>query len=240
MKKNIIIFSALILGIFFQSCQQEGIRASSEIVSSEYDFSDFKNLDIANDFKAYVTFSDTEESISVEVNENLLEHVIVEVNEETLEVRLKNNINIRGNETLHVYISTAVIKDFEASGDAEIYLTNELATETVSIKLSGDSKFDGPLETTSLSAELKGDSYLTLTGSTDYLDINLSGDSEIERYGFIVKDLKIDLQGDSKGYLTVSESIDVKARGDSYLYYKGDAEIINEDLSGDSRLIKED
>lgn len=240
MKKSIIIISTLILGIFLQACDKEIIKPSSEIVTKEYDFSKFTSLDVANDFKVYVNFSDEAEKVSVEVNENLMEHVVVGMNNGILEIRLKNNVNINGKETLNAYVSAAMINDFQASGDVEIFLQDKLATKNVSIKLSGDSKFDGVLETTSLNANLKGDSYLTLVGSADSLDINLSGDSKIERYDFTVKNLKIDLKGDSEGYLSVTESIDIKARGDSNLYYKGDATIINEDLSGDSKLIKED
>lgn len=240
MKKNIIIISTLFLGIFFQACINETIKPSSVITTKEYDFSNFTSLDVSNDFKVYVSFSDDEEKVSIEVNENLLEHVVVELNNSNLEIRLKNNLNIRGNETLNAYVTTSAIADFQASGDAEIYLNNKLISDNTSIKLSGDSRFDGILETTNLDANIKGDSYLKLVGFTDNLDINLSGDSKIERYGFSVKSLKIDLKGDSEGYLTVTESIDIKATGDSKFHYKGDATIVREDLSGDSKLVKED
>lgn len=240
MKKSIIIISTIILGFFLQGCIKETIKPSSEIVTEVYDFNNFTSLDVSNDFKVYVNFSEAEENVSIEVNENLKEHVIVEINNGVLEIALKGNLNISGKETLNAYVSTAIINDFEASGDVEIFLQDKLVTENVSINLSGDSKLDGVIEATTMNSNLKGDSYLTLDGTIDDLEINLSGDSKIERYGFTVKNLKIELKGDSEGYLSVTESIDVKASGDSKLHYKGGATIINENLSGDSKLIKAD
>lgn len=240
MKKSLFIISLLIAGIFFQSCDKETITPSSEIATTEYDFSNFTSLDVSNDFKVYVNFSDDADKVSIEVNDNLKEHVVVEMNDGILKIRLKGNLNILGKETLNAYITTAVIDDFQASGDVEIYLNDPLDSEKVSISLSGDSKFEGVLETPTLNADLDGDSYLNLIGSTDDLDIDLSGDSKIEGYDFMVKNLKIDLNGDSEGFLTVTESIDIKASGDSDLHYKGEATIISENLSGDSKLIKED
>lgn len=240
MKQQLLIISTLIFGIFFQSCDIEKINPSSEIGTKTYDLDSFTSLDIANDFKVYVNFSDEEEKVSIQVNEDLEKHVLVEVNDGVLEIRLKDNLSIIGNKTLNAFISAPLINDFQASGDVEIYLNDKLATENVSIKLSGDSTFDGVLEAKTLDANLRGDSYLKLIGSADNLDIELRGDSKIERYGFSVKKLKIDLKGDSEGYLSVTESIEVTASGDSNLYYKGAATIIKEDISGDSKLIKVD
>lgn len=240
MKKQLIIISTLILGIFFQSCEIEKINPSSEIGTKTYDFDSFTSLDISNDFKVYVNFSEDAEKVSIEVNEDLEKHVLVEVNDGVLEIRLKDNLSIIGDKTLNAFISAPLINDFQASGDVEIYLNDKLATENVTIKLSGDSTFDGVIEATTVNANLQGDSYLKLVGSTDNLDIDLRGDSKVERYGFTVQKLKINLKGDSEGYLNVTESIDVTASGDSNLYYKGDANIIGENLSGDSKLIKVD
>ncbi len=239
MKKSLIIITSLILAIFTQSCNKETIKPSSNIVTKQYDYTSFTSINVSDDFIVNITFSETEEKVAIQVNENLEEHLEVKMNNGTLEIGLKNNISINGNETLIATISTAMINNFKASQDSEIFLQNELATENVSINLSGDSKMDGILETTTTNANLAEDSYLKLVGSTDNFEINLSDDSKVKDYGLTVKNLTINLSGDSEGYLTVTESIDVKASGDSELHYKGDATIISQALSGDSRLINE-
>jgi len=48
------------------SCDKEYIRASNEISIKFIDVSDFTKLEIANDFNAYITFSDTKGKIKIE------------------------------------------------------------------------------------------------------------------------------------------------------------------------------
>lgn len=199
MKKYTFLTIALLFGILFQSYSQHVIKPSGEIITKEYDFTGFTALNISNDFKAYVTFTDEGEKVSIEADDNLQEHIYVEMDGNTLKIRFKNNFNIRGKETLKAYISVKMINDFVASADSEIYLENKLETNFVKIKLSGDSKFEGALE---------------------------------------IKEVDIDLKGDSEAYLTVIESINVKASGDSKLSYKGNAKVNNKQIIGDSELVK--
>lgn len=238
MRSSILLIIAILFSL--QSCDYERVNASGEVTTVEHIFTDFTGIDISSDFKAFITITESEESISIEADDNLHEHIVVELNGTILEIRLKNNTCIKGNETLNAYISSDMLTSFEASGDSEIFLENELQAEDVTIELSGDSKFDGLLTVTDLDVELRGDSKILLVGSTDKLEATAKGDSKIENFGFSVNKLEIDLSGDSEAYLTVHETIDISASGDSKLFYKGDASIVRQNLSGDSEIVNLD
>jgi hypothetical protein len=238
--QSLFILLLLCLGLSFYSCDVESIKASGDVTVETYNYTDFDGIDICCDMKAYITFSNSEEFIEIEADDNLHEHIVVELSGTTLVVRVKDNTRIRGNETMNVYITASSLTYFEASGDAEIYLENELTGEKVDIEVTGDSKFTGALEVESMDAELKGDSEMRITGSTLKLDAELIGDSKLENFDFVVEDLEIELAGDSEAYLTVTNSIDVEATGDSRLVYKGDAMVTRQRLTGDSELIKID
>ncbi len=224
--------------IFQTSCISESIRASDEVSTISYAFSEYDALEISNDFNAFIRFSDAEEKIEVEANDNLHQHIIVKMINGKLSVKLKNSINVRGQEVLNLYITTNNIIDFEASGDSKITLQDELITPNINIKVSGDSNFTGSITSSRLKITARGDSNVDIFGSTDDLNAILQGDSNLDDYDLFVKDLKLKLSGDSTAHLSVSESIDVDASGDSDLYYKGDAVIVFERLTGDSRIIR--
>ena len=139
---------------------------------------------------------------------------------------------------LNLYITTRKIIDFKASGDSNITLENELISPNINIEVTGDSNFAGAITTSNLKILARGDSKVDVYGNADDLNAILQGDSKLDDYDLLVKDLKIKLSGDSTAHLSVSESIDVDASGDSYLYYKGEATIIFERLTGGSRIIK--
>ena len=258
------------------SCSTETVRVSDEVSSRTYDFNDINALEVATDFKAYISFSDAEQSIRIEANSNLFDKIDVFENNGKLTVKVKNNVNIKGRETLNLFINTKSITEFKASSDASIFLDTPLNANSASIQLSSDANFDGDITVDdfelnassdskailfldainanmefSSSAELDGevtideadvtlssDSEIDVTGSVTELTATLSSDSTIKDYALEVEDLKITLSSDSKGYLTVSNTIDVTANSDSKLFYKGDAEIVQQNLSSDGEVIK--
>lgn len=237
--KKIAIYTLLLVLIISQiSCISESIRVSGEVSTISYAFSDYDALEISNDFNAFIKFSDTEEKIEVEANDNLHQHIIIKMINGKLSIKLKNLINVRGKEVLNLYITTRKIIDFKASGDSNITLENELISPNINIEVTGDSNFAGAITTSNLKILARGDSKVDVYGNADDLNAILQGDSKLDDYDLLVKDLKIKLSGDSTAHLSVSESIDVDASGDSYLYYKGEATIIFERLTGGSRIIK--
>ncbi|UJH67253.1 head GIN domain-containing protein [Allomuricauda sp. SCSIO 65647] len=239
MKSN-VIFGLLATALLVSSCDTETIRVSDEVSIREYSLTDYSRLQVSGDFDAFVRFSDTEERIEIEANTNLHDKIVVSKDGNTLRIRLENNVNVRGNATMKAYITTRNIADYRVSGDSHVELENVLITDNVSIDVTGDSRFTGEMETNTLFVDLKGDSEVDIFGTTTRLDADLSGDSELKDYDMYVEDLVLKLTGDSEAYLSVSQTIDIDASGDSVLNYRGDAEIIRQRLSGDSKIQKRD
>jgi hypothetical protein len=239
MKSNVFI-GLMVIALFVSSCDTESIRASDEVSTREYSFADYSGLQISGDFDAFVRFSETEERIEIETNTNLQDKILVSKDGNTLKIRLNNNVNVRGNATMKAYITTQNISDYRISGDSYVELENVLLSDHVSIDVTGDSHFIGEIEATTLFVDLKGDSEVDAFGTTNTLNADLSGDSELKDYNMVVADLILKLTGNSEAILSVSETIDVDASGDSELNYRGGAEIIRQRLTGGSKINKRD
>ena len=236
--KSIHIVLAVVVCGLLSSCEYDTVRASRHISKMEVNYSGFSGLKISNAFNAYVTFSDTEEKIVIEANENLHDKVILEIEGNDLIVKLKKHTIVGGKVTLNVFITTKRITHFDISGASSLTLENALVAENASIELSGTSKFYGELHVNRLELDSKGVSRTRLFGSTRYLDASLRGSSELIDYDFNIDALDIRLSGASDAYLKVTESIDIRASGASVLNYKGNAVVNNKDLSGASKINK--
>ncbi len=251
-KKTFII---AVLSIAMTSCSYETIRVSDEIVTLEYDFDDITALEVATDFKAYVTFSETEERVRIEANDNLIEKINVYKDRGRLVVKLDNNLRIKGRETLNLFVTTRNISDFKASSDASIFLDSPLATTTVAIELSSDAYFEGDITVDDFelraSSDSKAklylkanDSYMNLSSGAD-LDgesdvekgvIRLSSDAVIDMIGNI-NDLEATLSSDSelKDYGLQVGNLEISLSSDSDAYLSV-SETIDVTANSDSRL----
>lgn len=240
MKAKIISYTLILAALFLSSCDYEAIKASNEISTKSISVSDYTALEVANDFNVYVTFSNTEEEIKIEANDNLQEYIVTNITDNKLRIKLKNNLIIKGKETLNIYIKTKNINDFSAYGDVKIELENTLEAKAAKIKLFGDSYFSGEVIANKLDLELKGDSKTDIYGTIKNLSAKLTGDSNLDDYDLAVENINIKLFGDSQAHLTVTNTINIEAAGDSSFFYKGNATIVSEQITGDSKMVKRD
>lgn len=240
MKTKAIVFVFLLTLGLLTSCDHDTIRASDEVSSLDYSIPDYSTLKVSNAFNIHVTFSDTEESIRIEANENLHDRIIVKREGSSLVIKLKKFTNVRGNATLNAYIVTKDISNFDISGATKLTLENLWNRADGRIELSGASNFTGEVVVDHLKLDMGGASSLDLFGTVSALDAELSGSSDIRDFDLSVKDLKIKISGASEASLSISESIDIRASGASSLKFKGDAKITYKRLSGASEIVKID
>ncbi|MEO0526353.1 MAG: head GIN domain-containing protein [Bacteroidota bacterium] len=231
------IYLFLMLGLLV-ACDNETIRVSDTITSRELRFTGYSSLRVSNAFNVSVTYSETEESIRVEANENIQDKISIAQEDGTLILKLAKNTNLRGDVTMNVFITTRDLRNFRASGASRIRLENPLVAQQVQIDLSGATNFTGEVEIGSLKLDADGASDLDVFGTIAILDASLSGSSRVRDFDALVQRLKIELSGASDAFLSVSETIDVRASGASTLTYDGSAVIVKESLSGASQITR--
>ncbi len=240
MKTQINLIIGLFVIVLLSSCGKDQIRIdpSSNITSTTHDIVDFTEVRLSSEFNAIVSFSETEESVVIEANENLQEFITVEEKGGALVIGFKKNLNITGNSTLNVKIVTREVNDFSATGESTFTVLDKITSDRVNVDLTGESSFTAELASKDLTFDITGDSKIDLTGTVDNVDAKLTGESDMTDYDFTCKALDINLTGESKAQMTVTETIRVTASGESQLFYKGDASIEKQTTTGNSKVEK--
>ncbi len=246
---------AIIFGLALSACNYETIKVSDTVSTREYDFTDVTALSVATDFKAYVSFSDIDEKVRIRANDNLFEKIKIYQEGGRLTVKLQNNINIKGKETLQLYITMPEIRDYRASSDAAIYLDDALSTSDVSVDLSSDAYFEGDITADVFNFKASSDSnadvfvdankaHLNLSSNADLngefqvdeVSAGLSSDSDVALVGKIGT-LEATLTSDSqfKDYGLVLDDLEISLSSDSDAYLTV-INTIDVEANSDSRL----
>jgi len=238
MKTQIITTTILLTGIFMNACDSvKDVIPGDNVITQEYTFSEYENIETESAFTIYVKFSDTEESIIVESNENLFQYIEVSKSSNNLKIGFKENISIKGSATLNAYITTKTVKGYLASGASRFIVEDEIVTDNVTVFLSGASEFVGEMYVENLDADMSGASSMALEGESASFDVTASGASGVSDFEFSAEYLKVNFSGASNASLTVTEEMDVSASGASIVRYKGDAAINSQNLTGGSQII---
>lgn len=236
MKRTFLLQTITILALILSSCDRETIRVSEEVSSKTFNLSDFKSVTISDTFNAYVRFSDTEERIVVEANNNLFDRIIVRTEGDQLVAGIERNTNIRGNATLNIFITTADIERFEASGASRIFLEDTWIAPDASVSVSGASELHGELSAGFLDLHASGASAIDLFGNVAEMEATLDGSSHLRDYDLEVGRLQLNLSGASDAQLTITDLLDLNASGASNLSYKGNPQMGTITLSGASEV----
>ncbi|MAO16735.1 MAG: hypothetical protein CMH44_07655 [Muricauda sp.] len=238
--KTQISFILLSVLFIFSSCDYEKIYAEGEVTSIKYDINDYNGLRVSDAFHVYVLFSESEEEIRIAANNNLHEKIVVKKDGDELIIRLKDRTSVNGKAVMNAYITTKNLSKFNIDGASRLILENQWEVQDGKITISGASDFKGELLADRLQMNLEGASSVDLFGSISSLEAEISGSSDLLDYDLNISNLDINLYGASTAFLSVNESISIKASGASVLNYKGDATIQESELSGSSSIIKKD
>jgi len=238
-KATTILLFLFSLSLIFNSCtkDEKKIKPSGNITKQEFSFSNYNILDVKNAFEVNLTFSDNEEKIEIEANENLYQYINVEENSNTLFISFQDYVEVEGSATLIANITTKEVSGYFARGAVSIALQNKLIADEVKIELIGACYFTGEMEVNKIEALLIGATKLDISGNANSFYVVAEGASSIKNYDFIVKYLNLNLSGASNTNLTITEEMDIIASGASILYYKGDGVIKSQILTGASQII---
>jgi len=237
---KLLLCSILILPIISCENKNTNIIPSQNITSQYVEITGYSGLEIDATFQAEVSFTDSEEPIEIIANENLHPYVIIEKVSDVLKVRLTDNVNISGPATLKVILKTGTISSFSAGGASEISLLDTLFANMVQINLYGASKMGGSLSVQSLITDLHDASSLDINGTTVDFELKASGASKASDDNFACDYLDARLADASEGRFTVLKEIEITASSASNLFYKGDAVITRQSLTGASTIVKVD
>ncbi len=236
MRKFAFILSLAVLAATSTSCNK--IKGSDTITTEVRTVSSFTQLDAQDAFEVDVTYSATQELITVEAPENLHEFIVVDVVSGKLKVHFKHNKNISCNTSIKIHITTTELDRFDISGASTIYLNNALNSNEFDLDMSGASNFEGEVNVATGNIEMSGASKAEINGTALDAFVKLSGASTIRKYEFEIETLDVKLSGASKAYLTILNSMSVELSGASTLNYKGDPVITSINTSGASNINK--
>lgn len=240
-----IVFAFMFLSVFAQR-GNNFIKLSKNITTESKDVTGFSKIDISEDFKVYLRFSEDTEKVEIEANENLHDFIQVEQDGEVLRISTKSystsynnrNKNSGAQERLAAYITTKRLTEIKADEDVKIILKDDFLGDKLTLDLNEDCILAGHLEVRELVVNLDEDSVLDIGGSAETMTVVANEDSIIKGLDFVVGDLNIKLNEDSMAKLTVNGDISLRAKGDSYFYHKGNGVFVKKLLTGDSEIRK--
>jgi hypothetical protein len=215
------------------------ISASGKRLTKTYDLSGYSAVSLDSGVQAAVV-RDDKYAVVVTLDDNLVEHLVAQVDGDTLRIGLDPAYRYSG-QSLRATVTMPTMTGLSASGAAfarvlgftsdgslDVALSggsritfSGVAAGDVSVDASGNSGLAGELKAASLAGTISGASRLGVTGSASSAKLEGSGASNFDLPGFVVQDADVSLSGGSQGTVNVTGKLDADVSGGSTLRYLG-------------------
>ncbi len=237
--QNFSIFTLLLLT--FSVHAQWGsntIKGNGNVVTQTIKTSDYDAVSVGGIYHVTLV-AGQEGSITIKGEENLLENTIIEVNNNTLEIKTERNTNLNPSSGKRIEV-TVPVKEISAvslAGSGKIVTQNlDLKSQDMQVSLAGSGDIKLTVQTTDLEAKLAGSGDIELMGKASNLKGSVAGSGDINLEDLITK--KADVAVAGSGNIKVHSTEELKARisGSGNIVYKGNPTVRDTKTAGSGKI----
>lgn len=192
-----------------------GLRGSGNIVSETREIGGFGEVAVSGSARVFLTQGDTQ-SLVVEVDDNLLEHVRAEVEGSTLHLGFTGTVGgFAPSESLTFHLTVRRIRGLELSGSGSIEAT-DMNIPRLAVDVSGSGK-------------------VRLTGKLEEQDIRLSGSGTYDGGNAETETISVRVSGSGNATVWATELLEARLSGSGRVSYYGQPRV-SQDISGSGQV----
>jgi hypothetical protein len=215
---------------------RETIRGSGDVVETTRDVEEFSRLVFAGMGNVTIEQGLTE-GLTIEAEQNLIEHLEIEVRGDTLFIGTKEGKNLRPTEPMNFYLNVKDLERVTLSGSGLIEV-EEFEAENLRLTLSGSGKIViDSLEAISLNVTISGSGNIELSGVLEDQDVTISGSGDYDAGGLESSIADILISGSGSAEIRVDDQLDILISGSGNVRYSG-SPTIDQSITGSGSVRK--
>ena len=232
------VIATLLLAGLWTGCEDEcttdtGIQGSGTPLTEEFDFSDFNRVEAGPAYRIEIVQSDSY-SVSVTVDDNLIDYVDVFKSGDRLKIGLKPGD--RRFTILEAKITMPDLYAVELNAATHCTVSGFSFTHKFAADLSSACTLDGDITTGDADLVVSAASTLYLQGAGGDLIIEASAASTVDLADFTVNNADVNLSGASTAVVHPDGRLDAEVSGASTLMYTGEPTLGDLEVSGSSKV----
>ena len=169
-----------------------------------------------------VIHSSPSDTVSFQVQPNLMDYITVQETGGVLTVRSSRNVNVTGlSNTPVLTASSPALTRISHTGAGNITTNGTITGDSFALNITGAANGNVKLDVQNLSVSISGAGDLTLSGTADRTDISLAGAGRLEALDLQTRVTSISLAGAGSVRISCSEELSVAAGGVGSVEYRG-------------------
>lgn len=240
--KNIILLSCAVLFCQWSNAQwfgQNKINGNGNVVQENRNTTSYDQIEMQGFFDVEL-ISGNEGRITITGEENLIPHIITEVNGDRLVIKTENGYNLQPSKSngIVVQVPFESLDEVSLIGSGDIISRDLIKSGAFKTKLTGSGDIELELEAESVETTLTGSGDIVLQGATQNVVHQLTGSGDIESSKLKAIDAQAFLSGSGDIDLYCSGNLKIRVSGSGDVAYVGNPSKEDSKISGSGDVSK--
>ena len=232
MYKKSLVLLLLLLAVILSvtACNLNAIRGSGNLVTETRDVSAFDGIALSGSGEVIITQGEAE-SLTIETDDNVMEHIKAEVSGGTLNLGFKEGINLVSPTRLVFTVEVDDLKSVSVAGSGDIE-SDMIVTDRFDASVGGSGNVLIPeLTADTVEARIGGSGEIDLGGEAADQTVNIGGSGNFRGGDLRGETVKVSIGGSGNATVWATESLDANISGSGSVRYYGSPSV-NSSSSG--------
>lgn len=240
MRKVNLIFVLIVVSLLLLSAAS---IAFSQTTKKTLELPDFKAIYVNSNYTVMLKQTNKQEVVVetlsefLEVSEIKVDNGVLMINMDRKPENPNKSIwakidDIKVNPTMKIYVSMKNVTDLQVNGGGKILSENSIASDFITLGVSGNGSMDVDIKGNTIKAEVSGPGNLTLRGYGTTLDAMVSGSGSLKGFECPLETGKVKVTGTGSAELNATASLEALVMGSGSVKHKGNTKTVTKRVYG--------
>ena len=234
---KLLLAALLLLGGAYSYAKPSSTAKTFMSKIEDRHLSGFNAVDLAGSFDVYITQGSTE-SVKVEAPDNIIDHIITEVNGGVLKIHNKNDHDFHwgdlfgSHKKIVVYVTAKDLNSISVTGSGDIFFRDGIHTNSLKLSVSGSGDMVGRVEVKTLESSIVGSGDMKISGRADNSSVRVGGSGDFSGRSLITINTAVRVSGSGDASVNASGKVEASVSGSGDIRYSGGAKNVSSSKSG--------
>ena len=216
------------------------VAGNGNIVTIERNTKDYEDIGVSGWFDVELV-DGREGELTLTGEDNLLKHIITEVKNGQLSIRVEKGYNLKPSswkDGIHITIPVESINSLALSGSGDIVGKKKLKSDDFQVAISGSGDVTLEVEVSRFSAAMSGSGDMRLSGEASDFEVSVSGSGDIDAFELNAENVDASVSGSADINVTAHKMLKARVSGSGDIEYRGNPEKVDTKTSGSGDISK--
>lgn len=235
---KILFCAALILAISFTSCDFNGhtVNGNGNSKSEVRSVGNTTKINVVGGMDVFVDQGAS--AVKVEGDENILPYIETRIDDDWLEIKTRDHVNIRSSTPVKVYVTTPEVTALKVTGSGNLTCNNKFSSRnSISFSITGSGNITADVNTPAVDAGITGSGNMYIKGETRNVDIQITGSGNYDSPNLKAENANVKILGSGNASLFADANLKASIAGSGDIKYSGNA-AVDKNIAGSGSVIK--